>query len=92
MTYLDPDNEAVNDGYDKLLNILINNTEIDIAIGNMIKLNNSKIGNFKYFETVINACRSDIINDPKKLLMDTDLRTQSIQALVVKRKSSSITI
>ncbi|OMC85752.1 glycosyl transferase family 2 [Viridibacillus sp. FSL H7-0596] len=86
VTYLDPDNEAVNDGYDKLLNILKNNTEIDIAIGNMIKLNNSKIGNFKYFETVINACRSDIINDPKKLLMDTDLRTQSIQALVVKRE------
>lgn len=86
VTYLDPDNEAVNDGYAQLLHVLKSNAEVDIAIGNMIKLNNSKIGNFKYFETVISACQSNIISYPKQLLMDTDLRTQSIQALVVKKE------
>ncbi|MBK3493771.1 glycosyltransferase [Viridibacillus sp. YIM B01967] len=86
VTYLDPDNEAVNDGYAQLLNVLQSNKELDIAIGNMIKLDNTKISNFKYYKTVMDACHSNIINHPKQLLMDTNLRTQSIQALVVKRE------
>ena len=37
VTYLDPDNEAVNDGYARLLE-LIEGTELDFVIGNMSKL------------------------------------------------------
>ncbi|HWI47459.1 MAG TPA: glycosyltransferase [Rummeliibacillus sp.] len=86
VTYLDPDNEAVNDGYAQLLNLLKSDHELDIAIGNMIKFDNSKISYFKYYQTVTEAIHSRIINNPKQLLIHTDLRTQSIQALIVKRK------
>ncbi|MGG0655742.1 glycosyltransferase [Rummeliibacillus pycnus] len=86
VTYLDPDNEAVNDGYAQLLNLLNSNRELDFAIGNMIKFDNTKISYFKYYQTVIEAIQSQIINNPKQLLINTNLRAQSIQALVVKRK------
>lgn len=86
VTYLDPDNEAVNDGYAQLLQLLKSDQELDIAIGNMLKFDNTKISNFKYYQTVLDTLHSPIINNPKQLLIDTDLRTQSIQALIVKRE------
>ncbi len=86
VTYLDPDNEAVNDGYAKLLDLLKNNPNFDIAIGNMLKFDNSKVSHFKYYQTVTEAIHSRIIENPKQLLIDTSLRTQSIQALIVKTK------
>lgn len=85
LTYLDPDNEAVNDGYAKLLNLLKNKIELEFAIGNMVKFDNAKVSYFKYYQTVYEAINSKFIDNPKQLLIDTDLRTQSIQALVVKR-------
>lgn len=85
ITYLDPDNEAINDGYAKLLQLLISSPDIDMAIGNMVKFDNSKISYFKYYQTVTEAIQSRIIQNPKQLLIETELRTQSIQALVVKR-------
>ena len=83
-TYLDPDNEAVNDGYAKLLSFLKNNPNFDIAIGNMLKFDNSKVSHFRYYQTVTESIHSRTFEDPKQLLIDTSLRTQSIQALIVK--------
>ena len=37
ITYLDPDNEAVNDGYATLLQVLTDDSTLDMAIGNMLK-------------------------------------------------------
>ena len=42
ITYLDPDNEAVNDGYATLLNMLINDSTLDMVIGNILKFDKSK--------------------------------------------------
>jgi len=86
ITYLDPDNEAINDGYAKLLQLLKRNPDIDMAIGNMVKFDNKKISYFKYYQTVTDVIHSKVIQNPKQLLIDTELRTQSIQALIVKRK------
>lgn len=86
ITYLDPDNEAINDGYAKLLQTLKSDQDLDLVIGNMVKFDNRKISYFKYYQTVTEAIQSRIIRNPKQLLIETELRTQSIQALVVKRK------
>lgn len=86
VTYLDPDNEAINDGYAKLLQTLKNDWDLDLVIGNMVKFDNKKISHFKYYQTVTEAIQSKIIRNPKQLLLETELRTQSIQALIVKRK------
>ncbi|RND01814.1 glycosyltransferase [Lysinibacillus halotolerans] len=85
ITYLDPDNEAVNDGYARLLEELKIDTELDLVIGNMIKLDNTKKGNFLYYKTVNEAIGSSIIKKPHKLLIETNMRAQSIQALIVKK-------
>ncbi|WP_129656938.1 glycosyltransferase family 2 protein [Rothia halotolerans] len=47
VTYLDPDNEAVEDGYAKLLRMMQSHKDMDFAIGNMSKWSTSrrKVGN-----------------------------------------------
>ena len=85
ITYLDPDNEAVNDGYAKLLKLFEKDENLDIAIGNMIKLDNKKQSNFIYYKTVMEQNHNNVINDTRQLLIDSNLRAQSIQALIVKK-------
>ena len=41
ITYLDPDNEAINDGYYHLYKE-IENKEVDLVVGNMVKLDTKK--------------------------------------------------
>lgn len=86
ITYLDPDNEAVNDGYARLLEVLKNDNRLDMVIGNMARLDNVKKGSFKYYKIVTEACDNGIIDNPRQFLIDTNLRAQSIQALVVKKE------
>ncbi len=86
ITYLDPDNEAVNDGYATLLNMLINDSTLDMVVGKILKFDNQKKSEFNYYKTVTNAIDSDTINNPIELLKMTKLRAQSIQALIVKRE------
>ena len=45
ITYLDPDNEAINDGYAKLYQEIIKN-DVDMVIGKMLKITN-KVLDFK---------------------------------------------
>jgi glycosyltransferase involved in cell wall biosynthesis len=86
ITYLDPDNEAVNDGYARLLEEMKRDNELDMVIGNMTKLDNIKKGAFNYYKTVTESGYEDMIVDPRNLLIETNLKAQSIQALVVKKE------
>ncbi|WP_110927048.1 glycosyltransferase [Bacillus massiliglaciei] len=86
VTYLDPDNEAINDGYSQLLEVLQQNEDLDMAIGNMVKFDNVKRGAFNYYKTVSRAIQKDTITNAIPLLRKTDLRAQSIQAVIVKKE------
>jgi glycosyltransferase involved in cell wall biosynthesis len=85
ITYLDPDNEAINDGYSELLENIENDRTIDMVVGNIDKIDNVKSVTFNYYNTVIKNNKSEIITDPLNFLKNADLRAQSIQALVVKK-------
>lgn len=85
ITYLDPDNEALGDGYHYLLEKFDEN-DVDMVVGNIIKEdNNRKIGG-KYTDIIKKHNYGKmLITDPKEFLIRSDLRVQSIQALIVKK-------
>lgn len=85
ITYLDPDNEAVNDGYAVLLKEICSNNELDMVVGNIVKIDNSKSSRNSYYDKVLYYNQSDEIAEPKQFLMDVNLAAQSIQALIVKK-------
>ncbi len=78
ITFLDPDNEAISDGYSKLLKI-VNQGQYDFAYGYIIKLSD-KESTLKYFSN------SKEITSPKETLINTNFKTNSIQACVIKRQ------
>ncbi|WP_204107734.1 glycosyltransferase [Clostridium baratii] len=86
ITFLDPDNEAVNNGYFKLYNEITTNT-YDMVIGNMLKITDKEIM-LNYYKT----CKSnndfnEVLNsNKKKYLIDTKFKGMSIQALIVKKE------
>ena len=87
ITFLDPDNEAVNDGYAELYKELITNN-IDMVVGNMLKVDKIKSSKFDYYKTVIayNSDKTDTIKDDKKeYLIKSFFKAMSIQALLVKK-------
>lgn len=85
ITFLDPDNEAVNDGYRKLYDVLISN-DVDMVIGNMLKVDLKPVM-LNYYNTMIlyNDKKDILSGDKRKYLMDTKFKGMSIQALLVKR-------
>ncbi|MDB0579527.1 glycosyltransferase [Salinicoccus roseus] len=85
MTYLDPDNEATGDGYAELLENLLENEEVDMVVGNIIKEDNHRKASFQYSGTVRKYNDgSNYISDTHKFMEDSGLRAQSIQAVVIK--------
>ncbi|WP_271399219.1 glycosyltransferase [Salinicoccus roseus] len=85
MTYLDPDNEASGDGYADLLNALLENREVDMAVGNIIKEDNHRKASFQYSSTVRKYNDGqNYIADTHKFMEQSGLRAQSIQALIIK--------
>lgn len=77
VTYLDPDNEAVNDGYVKLMEI-IEKHHVDIAFGTVIKVSDTITPlRFMYNE--------GLINSPRQELLNRKFKAQSIQACVIKK-------
>lgn len=83
LTYLDPDNEAVNDGYAALLE-MVQREDLDFAIGDMIKFSNTsrRVGNAKLLDKVL-------VNDedggklvPEGAVAAINFQPMSIQALV----------
>ena len=86
VTYLDPDNEAINDGYSVLYKEISNNN-YDLVVGNMLKVSN-EVSNFDYYRTMMQFNGKDVIQqkDIKQYLINTSFKAMSIQALVLKRE------
>ncbi|MCG3399810.1 glycosyltransferase [Staphylococcus massiliensis] len=85
VTYLDPDNEAIGDGYKHLLDE-IKAKDVDLAIGNIIKEDNKNRRLFKFSQHVKKYNRGELyVSNPKSFLINSGLRSQSIQALIVKK-------
>lgn len=85
ITYLDPDNEAINDGYAKLLAELEADNSLDMVVGNIIKIDN-KVKSLNYSYNVFKWSSDGIIDNTYQFIIDSNLKAQSIQALVVKRE------
>ncbi|RCW77402.1 glycosyltransferase family 2 protein [Saliterribacillus persicus] len=84
ITYLDPDNEALNDGYAQLLYEIKEDESYDTVIGNIIRFDNKK-AEINYYKYVHLHNQMGIIEHPFQLLKDTSLKVQSIQAMIIKR-------
>lgn len=85
ITYLDPDNEALGDGYKFLLES-IKQHDVDMVVGNIIREDNNRKGRIRYTDVVKeNNDKNLLINNPREFLIESKLRVQSIQALLVKR-------
>lgn len=77
VTYLDPDNEAVNDGYARLMEI-IEKYHVDLAFGTVIKATDTvRPLRFMYNE--------ELIKSPRQELLNRKFKAQSIQACVIKK-------
>lgn len=86
VTYLDPDNEAINDGYAALLKE-IEQGDYDFVVGNMLKITD-KVLNFDYYRTMMQFNGSEVIHkrNIKQYLINTKFKAMSIQALVMKKE------
>ncbi|WP_130860477.1 glycosyltransferase [Gracilibacillus phocaeensis] len=86
ITYLDPDNEAINDGYRYLLEE-IDNGNHDFVVGNMLKVADEVL-NFNYYKTAMQYNNGDVIRkkNVKQYMLNTSFKAMSIQALVLKKE------
>ncbi|ULG72684.1 glycosyltransferase [Macrococcus brunensis] len=85
ITYLDPDNEAIGDGYKYLYDKLQENPDLDMVVGNILKEDNKKRSEFNFYVTGTKYNNGEaLITDPHAFMERCGLRAQSIQALVVK--------
>lgn len=85
VTYLDPDNEAVGDGYAELLD-LCRKTEVDFAIGDMLRYAKTRTltRNVGILKSVIHTDESGVGEVPEDALTRISFQPMSIQALVAK--------
>lgn len=85
ITYLDPDNEALGDGYHYLLE-KFNENDVDMVVGNIVKEDSNRRNGGKYTDILRrNNDNQMLVTDPKDFLIRSELRVQSIQALIVKK-------
>ena len=87
VTYLDPDNEAVNDGFSKLFQAVVKGG-FDVAVGNMQRFSDDFM-RFSYYDVAMNFNhKSDEVHGKEQMrrfLERNNLRSMSIQAIVVRR-------
>ena len=84
VTYLDPDNEAISDGYTKLYDISVKNN-YDITVGNMLKLT-TKIVDAKYYQKFVTQYGKDLVfEDSVNFMKMIEFSPMSIQAMVIKK-------
>lgn len=76
ITFLDPDNEAVNDGYAKLYKKIVN-SDYDMVLGNMLKVGNK--------ENVMKNRRTRIIENPRQYEINNKFPVNSIQAIMIRK-------
>ncbi|WP_087973581.1 glycosyltransferase [Oceanobacillus rekensis] len=84
ITYLDPDNEAVNDGYFHLFNELQGDNSLDLVVGDIIK-DDTQQKVLNYSKNAFNWDPSGVVSDTYEFLKKSKMRAQSIQALIVKK-------
>lgn len=84
ITFLDPDNEAVNDGYYHLFNQLMEDNSIDLVVGDIVKFD-TKQTVLNYSKNAYSMNPQGIITDTYNFLKKSKMRAQSIQALIVKK-------
>jgi len=77
ITFLDPDNEAVNDGYAVLLREILEK-DYDFVIGHIKKITNK--------EVILRLGSPQIIDKPREYLINKNFKAQSIQAAMIKRE------
>ena len=89
VTYLDPDNEALSDGYARLYE-LCKTTGADFALGNMVRFGKSRtlVNNVSHIRKRVrgNELAENHYSVTKDVLPETDFMPMSIQALVANRK------
>ncbi|MDO5521888.1 MAG: glycosyltransferase [bacterium] len=86
VSYLDPDNEAINDGYYKLY-LAIKDSEYDMVMGNIVV--NNGFGSFKlnyYNKFMLSNHRKDTCSDGRQLLLSSNFSANSIQATIFRRQ------
>lgn len=83
VTYLDPDNEALGDGYARLLDT-VKRTGAQFAIGNMLKLSTRrwKVNNNLHLKRHLPKSREGELESVEDALSRTNFQPMSIQALV----------
>ncbi|MDW4582596.1 MULTISPECIES: glycosyltransferase [Staphylococcus] len=87
ITYLDPDNEATGDGYKRLFEKMKQDNSLDMIVGNIIKEDNETRKQLRFSGTVKKYNNNkELIENTKKFLKDSGLRTQSIQAAIIKKE------
>lgn len=85
ITFLDPDNEAVCDGYAKLYDKAVKG-DYDLVLGNMYK---TKVTTrlTSYYDKIVKTCNvSSFEHGFSKFLKDIDFMAPSIQAMVIRRE------
>ena len=81
VTYLDPDNEAINDGYAVLLDKL-RGCDADFAVGTILK-----VAAPSYEPMVLTPSYQEGLNtDPREELVRTNFLGQSVQAAILRRE------
>lgn len=88
VTYLDPDNEATEDGFAVLLEDIKQHSEVDFCIGN-ISVWQRKFAGQKYYQRLVAAFADDIdasgtIHLPERAITRIGFRPISIQAAVIR--------
>lgn len=83
ITFLDPDNEAINDGYAKLYNIAIEK-DFDVLVGNMIEFNDT-LKKHDYYNKVLKTLKAtEFSNGIKLYISELNYSGASIQAMLIK--------
>jgi len=85
ITYLDPDNETIDDGHSILLTKILEDSSIDMVVGDIIREDNEKRNEIRYSKKIKKAIGTDIIKDTRKTLIESNLTVQSIQGLIIKK-------
>lgn len=85
ITFLDPDNEAIEDGYTYLIEEIENDDDLDMVVGNIIREDNIKRNEISYSKKLNKVQKSNYITDTKTTLVNLNLSVQSIQALMVRK-------
>lgn len=85
ITFLDPDNESIEDGFSHLLKEMLNDNTLDMIVGNIVREDNYKRNEINYYKKLYKVTQSDLIEDTRQALINSRLTVQSIQAFIVKK-------